>query len=61
MNRYQYLGFWIEVIIMPISNDLFGYSASIELPNQGGVMGSKVCKSYSEAVNAAHELINSWN
>lgn len=61
MNRHQFLGFWIEIFILPVSDEKFGYSASIELPNQGGVMGSKICESYDEALKTAQELINSWN
>lgn len=59
MNRHQYLGYWIEVFILPLSNDKLGYSAQVELPNQGGVMGSEICESYDMALRAAHELINS--
>ena len=46
---------------LPLSNEKLGYSASVELPNQGGVIGSKVYGSYDEALFAAEELINSWN
>lgn len=63
MNRHQYLGYWIEVFIEPLPDDKdeLGYTSTVELPNQRGVISGGLYGSYDEAIFAAEELINSWN
>ncbi len=63
LNRYQYKGYWIEVFLDADDNDCdrILYSASVELPNETGVISSHPQESREEAEFAAEELIDSWN
>lgn len=62
-SRYQYKGHWIEVFLNADDNDCdrILYSASVELPNEAGVISSHLKESREEAEFAAEELIDSWN
>lgn len=61
-NRYQYKGFWIDISMIPdFENHEISYEASIELPNQKGVVSDYPYSSLDEAEFAAEELIDSWD
>lgn len=59
-NRYFYLDCWIEVFIEPNPEKLnsYGFTASVELPDRRGVISSKFCRTYQEALSEAEEIIN---
>lgn len=61
-NRYRYKGFWIQVSLeADFVRDRIFYTASIELPNNKGVISGKRKENRDEAEFAAEELIDSWN
>lgn len=61
-NRYQYKGHWIEIFLKPNwQHNCILYTASVELPNEGGVVPGDIYKSREEAEFAVEELIDAWN
>lgn len=61
-RRYQYKGFWIEIFLIPdFENHQISYQASIELPNEGGVISDYPHPNLDQAEFAAEEMIESWN
>lgn len=61
-NRYQYKGYWIHIYLeADWEYNLILYTASVELPNDGGVVTGYSKESREEAEFAAEELIDSWN
>lgn len=61
-RRYQYKGFWIDISLnTDFEQKTFWYEASIELPNQEGVISDYPYPSLDQAEEAAEVLIDSWN
>ncbi len=61
-NCYCYKGCWIEIFIeADFERERILYTASVELPNKGGVISGESKESRHEAEFAAEELIDSWN
>ena len=61
-NRYRYKGFWIQIFLKAdFERGLILYTASVELPNNRGVILGKPTENRDEAEFAAEELIDSWN
>lgn len=61
-HRYRYKGFLVQVFIeADFERGLILYTASVELPNNKGVISGKPTENRDEAELAAEELINSWN
>ncbi len=61
-NRYCYKGFWIQIFLeADFERGLILYTASVELPNNKGVILGKPIENRDEAGFAAEELIDSWN
>ena len=60
---YSYLGYWIELYLDCVQDDNvdnIAYVATIELPNQGGVVQTDAFHSSSEAFKSAEQLIEAW-
>lgn len=61
-KRYQYKGHWIDIALQAdFSQKNFWYQATIELPNQAGVISEYPYPSLDQAECAAEEMIDSWN
>lgn len=61
-NRYCYKGFWIQIFIeADFERGRILYTASVELPNNKGVISGKPTENRDEAEFTAEELIDSWN
>lgn len=61
-RRYQYKGFWIDISLnTDFEQKDFWYEATIELPNQEGVISDYPYPSLDQAQEAAEVLIDSWN
>ena len=61
-NRYRYKGFLVHVFLeTDFERGLILYTASVELPNNRGVILGKPTENRDEAEFAAEELIDSWN
>ena len=58
--RYQYSGYWIETFLVQ-EGENFLYYASIELPNQGGVVDTQNFEGEDECQFQAEEIIEAWN
>ena len=62
LKRYLYKGYWIEIFLeADFARDRILYTASVELPNNRGVILGKPTENRDEAEFAAEELIDSWN
>lgn len=61
-NRYCYKDFWIQIFLeADFERGLILYPASVELPNNKGVILGKPTENRDETEFAAEELIDSWN
>lgn len=61
-NRYCYKGFRIQIFLeADFKCDHIFYTASVKLPNKGGVISGEPKESRHEAEFEAEELIDSWN
>ncbi len=62
-TAYSYLGCWIQLYLECTQKenvDNITYVATIELPNQGGVVTTDAFPSSLEAFNRAEQLIEGW-
>ena len=61
-SRYEYKGFWIEIVIeADFERGCVLYEAVIELNNRGGIIKTCSTEIREEAEFAAEEMIDSWN